>query len=162
MQFYLHMRSLSAGDNDAWERAIFLNAMPAEVRTVISNSNAPNTKRFAIKAGQVWEQHRLSKSNTAAAGAYAVQAPTPEALQYQPPVPALAQYLLAVEAVSSRGGGRFRRVGQQQGSRPDTRLCTPHFRYGAQALSCHGGQCPMRSTPLAVRPQAQGNGTAGR
>ena len=53
MQFYLHMRSLSAGDNDAWERAIFLNAMPAEVRTVLSNSNAPNTKRLAIEAGQV-------------------------------------------------------------------------------------------------------------
>ena len=184
MEFFLHMRSLSAGDNDAWERAIFLNAMPPEVRTVLSNSNAPNNKRLAIEAGQVWEQHRLSRANAAAAGAYAVQAPLQVAPQYQqfqnpfpaqlhppaghpqvqhqPPVqnPPPVQYQPAVEAVSSRGGRRNRN--QRQGSRPDARLCIPHFRYGSQAFTCHGAPCPMRSTPLAPRPQAPGNGRAGR
>ena len=37
MEFLLHMRSLSGGDNEAWERANFLNAMPPEVRTVLAN-----------------------------------------------------------------------------------------------------------------------------
>ena len=37
IEFLLHMRSLSGADNEAWERAIFLNAMPPEVRTVLAN-----------------------------------------------------------------------------------------------------------------------------
>ena len=186
MEFFLHMRSLSAGDNDSWERAIFLNAMPPEVRTVLSNSNAPNNKRLAIETGQVWEQHRLSRANAAAAGTYAIQVPpqapaqyTPQPfyppiqyqapvpqhpqLHYQPPLPQhpQPQYPPAIEAVAGRRDRRPRN-GQRQTARVDNRLCTPHLRYGTQAFHCHGGPCPMRTTPLAPRPQAPGNGRASR
>ena len=61
VQFLLHMRSLAGNDPEACERAIFLNAMPAEVRTVLANSTAPNNKRLSVEAGHVLEQHLLSQ-----------------------------------------------------------------------------------------------------
>ena len=157
MEFLLHMRSLSGGDNEAWERAIFLNSMPAEVRTVLANSNAPNNKRLATEARRVLEQHRRNK---ATASTYEVRVP-------QDPAP--AEEPAEVNATDYSGGRRREPQGlaPRQGNRADTKLCIPHYRFGAQAFSCHGGQCPMRDTPLARRPRArgpraQGNGTASR
>ena len=51
----MHMRNLSGGDIETWERAILLNAFPPEVRTVLSNSNAANNKRLAQEANQILE-----------------------------------------------------------------------------------------------------------
>ena len=154
MEFLLHMQSLSEGDCEAWERAIFLNAMPAEVRTVLSNSNAPNNKRLAMEAGQIMEQHLLSKSTGAA---YGIEAPHTH--EWDAPVPDAP----AANAITGRRGpGPRQGNAPRKGTRADTKLCLAHFRFGPQAYSCLGGQCPMRTIPLARRPQAQGNGPAGR
>ena len=85
MEFLLHMRSLSGADNKAWEKSIFLNAMPPEVRTVLSNSKAPNNKRLVTEAGQIMEQYLLSRSNATAAAAYAFQFPQPSATEWNLP-----------------------------------------------------------------------------
>ena len=152
--------------------------MPPEVRTVLANSNAPNNKRLAVEAGQILEQHLLSRRNRP--GAYAVQAPhqqvhdldhTPQGQEYLPPLPQHFQppLLGAQASVDAISGGRDRRpprrnTGQKQGqgARSDFKLCFPHARYGPQAFSCQGGNCPMQGVPLAPRPQTQGNGRAGR
>ena len=97
MEFLLHMRSLSQGDNDAWEKAIFLNAMPLEVRTVLSNSIAPNNKRLAAEAGQILEQHLLSKANAAA---YGIQLPPPPPSEWDAALP--APEALAVDTITGR------------------------------------------------------------
>ena len=44
MDFLMYMRSLSGSDYETWEKAILLNAMPVEVRTVLSISDAANNK----------------------------------------------------------------------------------------------------------------------
>ena len=176
MQFLLHMRSLAGGDPEAWERAIFLNAMPPEVRTVLANSNAPNTKRLAVEAGHILEQHMLSKRNRP--GTYSVQAPpapevapalpvlddhAPLPQHYPPPLPGAQASVNAVSGARDRRPPR-RNTGQRQGqgARTEFKLCFAHARYGTQAFSCQGGSCPMQGVPLAPHPQAQGNGRAGR
>ena len=142
---------------------------------MLANSSAPNNKRLSIEAGHILEQHLLSKRNRA--GAYAVQVPPhqahtgdhiPQGLEY-PPLPQhfpppLEEAHASVDAIS---GGRDRRppcrsTGPKQGAKAEFKLCYPHSRYGTQAFSCQGGTCPMQGVPLAPRPQAQGNGRAGR
>ena len=162
MEFLLHMRSLSGGDNEAWERAIFLNAMPPEVRTVLANSNAPNNKRLATEARRVLEQHRRNKSQATAYEVRVRPASDEDGASGIEPADYSGgrrrQEPREVNATDYSGGRRREPQGLQprQGNRADTKLCIPHYRFGAQAFTCHGGQCPMRDTPLARRPRARG------
>ena len=106
------------------------------------------------------EQHLLSKAN---ATAYGIQEPPPPPSEWDAPATLPTSEAPAVDAITGRRDGRPRRDNAtRKGTRAETRLCIPHFRYGAQAFSCQGGQCLMGNTPLARRQQAQGNGPAGR
>ena len=107
-----------------------------------------------MEAGQIMEQHLLSKTTGAA---YGIEVPPTN--EWDAP----ATEALAVDAITGRRGpGPWQGNAPRKGTRADTKLCLAHFKFGAQAYSCPGGQCPMRSIPLARRPQGQGNGPAGR
>ena len=151
------------------ERAILLNALPPEVRTVLANSKAANNKRLAMEANQILEQHLLA--NARAGAVYELEEPEEE--------------IHAVSAFrSARGGTRHQRrqplpprhqQQQQQQQQPyprqqqqgQGRLCNNHFRFGDRAYACRGGDCPMQFEPLMSKPvgsqgRASGNGRAGR
>ena len=153
--FLTKIRSLSGEEYEAVERAILLNALPAPVRTILSNSKAANNKRLALEANQVLEQHLIASAKAGAA--YEVQ----------------EEPFQDVDAISgARPSQRqFHQVRQQpqQQQQPQPQqssrrglLCRNHFRYGIRAYNCSGGQCPMRNEPLASAPRTSGNGRAGR
>lgn len=162
--FLMRIRSLSGEEYEAVEKAILLNALPAPVRTILSNSKAANNKRLALEANQVLEQHLIS--NTRAGAIYEIDEEEEAEIN-------------AASAGRPRRESRDFQSQPQQGGQMARRgtVCKNHYRFGLQAYSCRGGDCPMRHEPLA-RPQrgsssssssysssrgpASGNGRAGR
>ena len=49
------------------ECAILLNALPAPVRTILSNSKAANNKQLFLEANQVLEEHLIANAKAGAA-----------------------------------------------------------------------------------------------
>ena len=159
--FLMRVRALSGSEYEAVERAILLNALPPEVRTVLANSKAANNKRLAMEANQILEQHLISNARSGAI--------------YELEEPAREEVHAVTSFRTARGGPRPQRrqalpprQQQQPQQRQDQgRLCHNHFKFGDRAYVCRGGDCPMRFEPLAVRPvgsqaRASGNGRAGR
>ena len=158
--FLMRVRALSGSEYEAVERAILLNALPPEVRTVLANSKAANNKRLAMEANQILEQHLIA--NARAGAVYHLQ---------EEEVP---------EEVSAVSGFRTGRSGNrpqprqqhppprpQQSQQSRGRLCQNHRRFGDRAHTYHGGDCPRRFEPIMSRPVgsqsgASGNGRAGR
>ena len=79
--FLMRVRALSGSEYEAVERAILLNALPPEVRTVLASSKAANNKRLAMEANQILEQHLIATARSGAV--YEVEEPYQEEIQIQ-------------------------------------------------------------------------------
>ena len=156
-EFLMHMRSLHGNSIETWERATLLNALPPQVRAILSNSNAANNKRLAQEANSIMEENGLSRVT---AGVRSIDFGDDQ------------DHYTAVEAVASRPQDRRRRDfsddrsdrrdrGEGQQRKQKQRLCYNHSKFGNRAYSCKGGDCGMRDAPLS-HPPAAGNGRAGR
>ena len=128
--FLTKIRSLSGEEYEAVERAILLNALPAPVRTILSNSKAAKNKRLSLEANQVLEQHLIA--NSRANATYEVQEEIPEDVNAMSGArPAQPQFQPRQQQFHPRQ--------QPQQSSQRGLLCRNHFRYGIRAYSCGGG-----------------------
>ena len=154
-EFLMYMHSLHQNSIETWERATLLNALPPQVRAILSNSNAANNKRLAQEANSIMEENLLSDAGVRA-------------------ISRQDDYAPAVKAVSGRrypnDCQEFRRRPDYQEDRydrndrrPKPKRCYNHSQFGTRAYSCKGGDCDMRDVPLARPPlQAPRNARAGR
>ena len=62
----MHIRHLSGGSYETLERAIFLNQLPALVRTALANSTAASNEALAKEAGTFMREYKLSTSRSSA------------------------------------------------------------------------------------------------
>ena len=149
--FLMRVRALSGCEYEAVERAILLNALPPEVRTVLANSKAANNKRLALEANQVLEQHLIANARSGAVHEVADSA--------------LDDEVNAVSSYRNRGSGprqdRRQPLPARQHQQVQGRLCQNHARFGDRAYVCRGGDCPRRFEPLMPRPSKAGNGPSG-
>ena len=150
----MHVTNLAGNNFAALLRAMFLNRMPQEVRTILSSSTATTNVDFAKEANVVLAEYLLAcnlspATNSIASLSTKSASPFPEpettvtevaAVQRQPRPPPVA-------------------VMQGQRAPPPAvpYLCYVHARYGQQAYSCRSTSCPMRNQ---VR-RAPGNFKAG-
>ena len=150
----MHVSNLAGNDIAALERAMFLNRMPQEVRTVLSSSTAANNTDFAKEANGVLAEYLLARNLSPATNS----------------ISSLSKPAVAGPDLGSEEGdvAAVYRPRQQpssapmRGPRPPAPsvpfLCYVHARYGQQAYSCRSASCPMRNQ--VRRPP--GNSKAGR
>ena len=62
----MHIRHLAGNSYEALERAMFLNQLPAPVRTALANSAAASNKELAREAGKILREFKLAKSRSSA------------------------------------------------------------------------------------------------
>ena len=150
----MHVSNLAGNDIAALIRAMFLNRMPQEVRTVLSSSTAANNKDFAKEANGVLAEYLLARNLSPATNS----------------ISSLSRPVIVRDDVGMEEGdiAAVYRPRQQphstpfRGPRPAAPavpfLCYVHARYGQQAYSCRSASCPMRNQ--VKRPP--GNSKAGR
>ena len=134
----MYMQSLSGGDIQTWERAILLNALPSEVRTVLSNSNAANNKWLAQEANGILEQHSLARPRALVQAVHALR------IRHHPSIP----FPVAERTLVSRTKDPHHAL-RVDPSSPDA----------SATLTSATGLMPI---PLASKPRGLGNGPAGR
>ena len=138
----MYVRDLSGPSRDAFERAVVINRLPSSVRTTLSTSNAASNEEWALEANQVMESFLLARPGCTPASVMAME-------NMEPPQHSAPPAAAAVAAVASKSGP------------PDATLCFYHAKFGVKAYSCKSNRCPMRGQ-VQRRPQASGNGRAGR
>ena len=149
----MHIRHLSGSSYEALERAIFLNQLPAPVRTALANSTAANNATLAREAGKILRGHKLAESSTAAPHVSEVAV---EEVPAQ--LPTAVSAVMPSSSFATAARGREPRAAQAPMHRPF--VCFPHAKYGPKAFTCKSSRCAMRNQ-VSPRP-AQGNGNAGR
>ena len=141
----MHITNLSGSSYVAMERAIFLNRLPSEVRTILSSSQAVTNTDLAKEANVVLAEFLLAKKQKASAAVSSVSSPPPDV----PEVAAIyPNRQTSSQPPRSNTGVPF--------------LCYVHARYGQQAFSCRSPKCPMRHLVKRPPTPASGNARPGR
>ena len=140
----MHITNLSGSSYVAMERAIFLNRLPAEVRTILSSSQAVTNSDLAKEANTVLAEFLLAKKQKSYIAAVSAVETVPEAS------------VSAVRPARPSAGPPRQNSGVPF-------LCYVHARYGQQAVSCRSARCPMRHLiQRQSTPRASGNAGPGR
>ena len=133
------IRDSSGSSNEALERAMFLNQLPAAVHTALANSRAANNEELALEADNVLEEFQLCSDSLSA----------PHAI-------AAVDRPVEVQAMNRT----YKPAEQPHHRRQQAELCYVHRRYGKKAYSCRSVTSPMKDQ--VALPPTSGNGRAGR
>ena len=137
----MHVTNLAGNSIEALERAMFLNRLSQEMRTVLSSSPATTNADFAKEANMVLTEYLLARNLSSATNSILSISP-----EIKPPTEiAMVQ--------------QTRSPGPKQGPPPPAVpfLCYVHAQYGQQAYSCRFTRCPMRNQIQHRPPSASGN-----
>ena len=159
----LHIETLSGDNLAAFQRSILLNRLPNSIRTVLSTSSLSNAD-LAKEADQMMETFLLARPGCTPSSIMAMenmmQIPHPYAASspaYATPAPTYPQHAPPLVPQSAVPPG----IAAVQRQKQSPFLCFFHAKFGAKAYNCKSAQCPMHGQTQR-RPQASGNGRAGR
>ena len=141
----MHIRHLAGNSYEALERAMFLNQLPAPVRTALANSTAATNEELAREAGKILREFKLAKSRSSEPHVTEVRSDPEPSTEVS-------------AAFAPQRNARQPLPPSSTSVRPY--ICYPHSKYGTKAFACKSSKCAMRGQ-VAPRP-VQGNGNAGR